>query len=69
MRSLAPPTRIEVELKRRSDLEVMRRVAVGVLGHVQEDEEVLPEVVGHGRQPGEAGVGEAEVHHLGGGRA
>lgn len=48
---------------------MMRRVAVSVLGHMQEDEEVLPEVVGHRRQPGEAGVREAEVHHLGGGRA
>lgn len=48
---------------------MVRRVAVSVLGHVQEDEQVLPEVVGHGGKPGVAGGGQAEVHHLSGRRA
>lgn len=48
---------------------MVRRVAVRVLGDVQEDEQVLPEVVGHGGQPGEAGGRQAEAHHLSGWRA
>lgn len=49
-------------------LEVVRRVAVCVLGHMQEDEQVLAEVVRHGRKPRETEGGEAERHHLAGGR-
>lgn len=49
-------------------LEVVRCVAVGVLWHVQEDEQVLPEVVSHGSKPGEAVGRKAEGHHLRGGR-
>ena len=45
-------------------LEVVLHVAVGVLGDVQEDEQVLPEVVGHGRQPGQRVLGQRELHHL-----
>lgn len=33
-------------------LEVVLHVAVGVLGGVQEDEQVLAQVMGHGVQPG-----------------
>ena len=50
-------------------LEVVCGVAVGVLGDVQEDEQVLPEVVGDGRQDGQAVLREAELHHLVGRRA
>lgn len=50
-------------------LEVVRRVAVSVLGYMQEDEEVLPEVVRHSGQPREAVPGEAESHHLSGWRS
>lgn len=50
-------------------LEVVYCVAVGVLGYVQEDEEVLSEVVSHSQQPGETVVREAEVHHLSGRRS
>lgn len=49
-------------------LEVVCCVAVRVLGYVQEDEEVLPEVVSHSGQPGQTVGGEAEGHHLGGWR-
>lgn len=48
---------------------MVRCVAVGVLGHVQEDEEVLAEVVGHSRQPGQTVLRKAEGHHLGGRRS
>lgn len=34
-------------------LEVVLHVAVGVLGGVQEDEQVLAQVIGHGVQPGQ----------------
>lgn len=61
--------RASMTLKRRFHLEVVRRVAVSVLGYVQEDEQVLSEVVGRSGQPGEAGGGQAEVHHLSGRRA
>lgn len=47
-------------------LKVVCRVTIGVLGHMQEDEEVLPEVVSHSRQPGKTVLGKAEVHHLSG---
>lgn len=50
-------------------LEVVYRVAVGVLGYMQEDEEVLSEVVSHSRQPGKTVVWEAEIHHLSGRRS
>lgn len=50
-------------------LEVVCCVAVSVLGYMQEDEEVLPEVVSHSRQPGKTVLGEAEVHHLSGWRS
>lgn len=49
-------------------LEVVCCVAVSVLGYMQKDEEVLPEVVGHSRKPAEAEEGEAEGHHLRGWR-
>lgn len=47
---------------------MVRRVAVCVLWDVQKDEEVLPEVVGHSRKPGETVVRKAEQHHLSGSR-
>lgn len=50
-------------------LEVMCCVHVRVLGHVQEDEEVLSEVVSHSGQPGQTVLGEAEGHHLSGWRS
>ena len=49
-----------------SYLEVVCCVTVSVLGHMEEDEEVLPEVVSHSRQPGKTVARKAEVHHLGG---
>lgn len=49
-------------------LEVVRCVAVRVLWYMQEDEEVLSEVVGHSRKPGEAVVRKAESHYLRGSR-
>lgn len=58
-----------LKVKEQCHLKVVRRVAVRVLGHVQEDEQVLSEVVGHSGQPGEAGRGQAEVHDLSGRRA
>lgn len=48
------PWFVSTGVKRRFHLKVVRRVAVSVLGDMQEDEKVLPEVVGHGGQPGEA---------------
>lgn len=45
-------------------LEVVLHVAVGVLGGVQEDEQVLPQVIGHGMQPGQRGGWQGEVQHL-----
>lgn len=49
-------------------LEVVCCVAVRVLGYMQKDEEVLPEVVSHSRKPGQAVVRKAESHHLRGRR-
>lgn len=43
-------------------------VAVCVLWHMQKDEEVLSEVVGHSREAGETVVRKAEHHHLSGRR-
>lgn len=43
-------------------------VAVCVLWHMQKDEEVLSEVVGHSRKAGETVVRKAEHHHFSGRR-
>lgn len=47
-------------------LEVVSCVAISVLGYVQENEEVLPQVVSHSSQPWQTVLWETEVHHLGG---
>lgn len=43
-------------------------VAVGVLGGVQEDEQVLAQVMGHGVQPGHGRGRQRELQDLGGRR-
>lgn len=47
-----------------SHLEVVPAVAVRVLGGVQEDEQVLPQVPGQGGKPGPAGGRQCQVQHL-----
>lgn len=47
-----------------SHLEVVAAVAVRVLGGVQEDEQVLPQVPGQRREPGPAGGGQRQMQHL-----
>lgn len=45
-------------------LEVVPAVAVRVLGRVQEDEQVLPQVPGQGGEPGPAGGGQGQMQHF-----
>lgn len=45
-------------------LEVVLHVAVGVLGGVQEDEQVLAQVIGHGVQPGQGRGRQGELQDL-----
>ena len=45
-------------------LEVVCCVAVCVLWDMQEDEEILPDVVGYCRQDRQAVLREAELHHF-----
>lgn len=45
-------------------LEVVAAVAVRVLGRVQEDQQVLPQVPGQGREPGPAGGREGQMQHF-----
>lgn len=45
-------------------LEVVPAVAVRVLGRVQEDEQVLPQVPGQGRKPGPAGGRQGQMQHF-----
>lgn len=47
-----------------SHLEVVPAVAVCVLGRVQEDEQILPQVPGQGRKPGPAGRRQRQMQHL-----
>lgn len=45
-------------------LEVVPAVAVRILGGVQEDEQVLPQVPGQGGKPGPAAGWQAQLQHL-----
>lgn len=45
-------------------LEVVSAVAVRVLGGVQEDEQVLPQVPGQGGKPGPAAGWQPQLQHL-----
>lgn len=45
-------------------LEVVPAIAVCVLGRVQENKQVLPQVPGQGRKPGSAGGGQSQMQHL-----
>lgn len=45
-------------------LEVVPAIAVGVLGGMQEDEQVLSQVPGQGWEPGPAGGRQGQMQHL-----
>lgn len=51
-----------------SYLEVVLHIAVSVLGDVQEDEQVLPQVVSHRLDPGQGVQRQCELHHFRGWR-